>query len=73
MSPDQEVPQPQSLMESQAIHQLLTRLEEKLRPVLRPSGADKAAATAEPVKSELMQELGYVQNRLNDLLNRLHV
>jgi len=65
--------EPQSLMEAQAIHQLLTRLEDKLRPVLRPSGLEKATATPETVKSELMQELGYFQNRLNDLLGRLHV
>ena len=63
--------QAQSLMETQAIHTLVTQLEEKLRPVLRPNNLEDAVP--EQVKSELMQELGYVQNRLKSILERLHL
>ena len=65
--------QPQSLMEAQALHTLVTHLEEKLRAVLRPSNIEKNQASTEQVKSELMQELGYLQGRLKSILERLHV
>lgn len=68
-----EVSQPQSLKATKVLHNLINQLEDKLIPVLRPTNTAKETATPEPVKSELMQELGYLQNRLNSLLERLHV
>ena len=64
---------PKSLQATKVLHSLLNQLEDKLNPVLRPSMPQADAKNPEPVKSELMQELGYLQNRLNSLLERLHV
>jgi hypothetical protein len=68
-----EVVQPQSLKATKVLHNLVNQLEDKLNPVLRPNSSAKDGATPEPVKSELMSELGYLQNRLNSLLERLHI
>ena len=68
-----EVTQSQSLKAVGVVHNLINQLEDKLLPVLRPSIGAKETATPEPVQSELMQELAYLQSRLNALLERLHV
>jgi hypothetical protein len=69
-----EVSQPQSLKATTVLHNLINQLEDKLLPVLRPSNnSAKDAASPEPVKSEIMQELGYLQNRINSLIERIHV
>ena len=69
----QEVMQPQSLTATSELHHIIGQLEDRLSPVLRPSNTLKEVGKAEQEKSELMQELGYLKNRLNYLLERLHV
>ena len=68
-----EAPQSQSLKATKVLHSLVTQLEDRLAPVLRPANGTKETANPEPVKSELMQELAYLQNHLNFIIERLHI
>ena len=64
---------PQSLTAAEALHKLVARLEQKLSPVLRPASPSKEASTSGESKSELMHQLGYIQNHVQDIIDRLHI
>lgn len=61
-----------SIVAVKRVHDLLSRLETKLKPVLRAENVAKES-TPPQSNSPLMEELGYVQNRLNSILDRIHV
>lgn len=64
--------EPESMRAVSKLHALLEELEHKLSPVLKISQNIKEAKPEE-LKSSLMSELGYLQNRIKDILERLHV
>lgn len=81
MQPDEDryegaktaVEAPKSLQAIKILHGLINQLEERLKPVLRPTLPQAAGTNPEVPKSELMQELVYMENHLNSIIDRLHV
>jgi len=67
-----ESSKPQSLMQVGKIGSLISELENVMHPILKPDSPMEAKAVSE-IKSDLMQELSYIENRLKILLSRIHI
>lgn len=71
---EQVMETPVSSTATEKIDRLLSQLESKLVNVLKPDNtAKEVSSSPEQSKSNLMSDLGYIQNRLNSILERLHV
>lgn len=64
---------PVSILAIKTVHNLISQLEDRLSPVLKPHNSAKELSKPEDSKSNLMQELGYLSSHLDSILDRLHL